>query len=40
VYKASYRVKQIVQQEYRHVYELGGDRDPLPGPGDAGETVA
>jgi RNA polymerase sigma-70 factor (ECF subfamily) len=40
VYKASYRVKQMVQQEYRHVYEPGGDRDPLPGPGDAGQTPA
>jgi RNA polymerase sigma-70 factor (ECF subfamily) len=40
VYKASYRVKQMVQEEYRHVYEPGGDPDPLPGPADAGETPA
>jgi hypothetical protein len=40
VYKASYRVKQMVQQEYRHVHEPGGDPDPLPRPDDAGETPA
>jgi len=40
VYKASYRVKQMVQQEYRHVYEPSGDPDALPGPADAGETPA
>jgi RNA polymerase sigma-70 factor (ECF subfamily) len=40
VYKASYRVKQMVQQEYRHVYEPSGGRDPLPGPADAGQTPA
>jgi RNA polymerase sigma-70 factor (ECF subfamily) len=40
VYKASYRVKQMVQQEYRHVSERSGDPDPLPGPADAGQTPA
>jgi RNA polymerase sigma-70 factor (ECF subfamily) len=40
VYKASYRVKQMLLEEYRHVYEAGGDPDPLPGPADAGETPA
>ena len=40
IYKASYRVKQLVQQEYRHVHEpTSGDPDPLPGPADAGETL-
>jgi RNA polymerase sigma-70 factor (ECF subfamily) len=38
VYKANYRVKQMVQQEYRHVYKLSGDPDPLSGPAGAGET--
>jgi RNA polymerase sigma-70 factor (ECF subfamily) len=37
VYKATYRVKQMVQQEYRHVYEPGGGPDPLPGSADARE---
>jgi RNA polymerase sigma-70 factor (ECF subfamily) len=40
VYKASYRVKQMVQEEYRHAYEPGGDPDPLPGPTDPGEAPA
>jgi RNA polymerase sigma-70 factor (ECF subfamily) len=40
VYKASYRVKQLVQQEYRHVHEPSDDPDPLPGPADAGEAPA
>jgi RNA polymerase sigma factor (sigma-70 family) len=40
VYKATYRVKQMVQQEYCRVYEPSGDPGALPGPADAGETVA
>jgi RNA polymerase sigma-70 factor (ECF subfamily) len=40
VYKASYRVKQMVQQEYRHVHEPSGDPDALPRPADAGEAPA
>jgi RNA polymerase sigma-70 factor (ECF subfamily) len=40
VYKASYRVKQLVQQEYRHVYEPGSNPGALPGPADAGEAPA
>jgi RNA polymerase sigma-70 factor (ECF subfamily) len=40
VYKATYRVKQMVQEEYRHVHHLRGDRDPLPRSEDAGEASA
>jgi RNA polymerase sigma-70 factor (ECF subfamily) len=40
VYKATYRVKQMLQEEYRHVYHLRGDANPLPGPADPGETPA
>jgi RNA polymerase sigma-70 factor, ECF subfamily len=36
VYKASYRVKQMLLEEYRHVREHRGD--PLPGPPDAPEA--
>lgn len=36
VYKATYRVKQMLLQEYRHVERSGGDPDPVPGPGRAG----
>jgi RNA polymerase sigma-70 factor (ECF subfamily) len=36
VYKASYRVKQMLLQEYRHVHGNHGDLDALPGPGDVG----
>jgi RNA polymerase sigma-70 factor (ECF subfamily) len=36
VYKANYRVKQMLLQEYRHVNARRGNPDPLPGPGDAG----
>ncbi len=39
VYKATYRVKQMLLEEYRHVH-ASGDPDPLPGPGDARETPA
>jgi RNA polymerase sigma-70 factor (ECF subfamily) len=38
VYKANYRVKQMLLQEYGHVEATGGDPDPLPGPGDARES--
>jgi RNA polymerase sigma-70 factor (ECF subfamily) len=38
VYKASYRVKQMVHQEYRHVRDRGGNPGPLPGPSDAPEA--
>jgi len=40
VYKANYRVKQMLLQEYSHVQTAGGDPDPLPGPRDARETPA
>jgi RNA polymerase sigma-70 factor (ECF subfamily) len=40
VYKASYRIKQLVQEEYRRVYEPRGEQGALPGRADAGETVA
>jgi RNA polymerase sigma-70 factor (ECF subfamily) len=40
VYKANYRVKQMVQEEYRHVYHPSGEPDPLSGPADTGETSA
>jgi RNA polymerase sigma-70 factor (ECF subfamily) len=40
VYKASYRIKQMVQEEYRRVYEPRGEPGALPGRADTGETVA
>jgi RNA polymerase sigma factor (sigma-70 family) len=40
VYKANYRVKQMLLQEYRHVQAQRGIPDPLPGTGDAGEASA
>jgi RNA polymerase sigma-70 factor (ECF subfamily) len=40
VYKATYRVKQMLLEEYRHVFEPSGDAEPLPGPTDAGEASA
>jgi RNA polymerase sigma-70 factor (ECF subfamily) len=40
VYKATYRVKHMVLEEYRNVYHAGDDSDPLPGPADAGKTPA
>jgi hypothetical protein len=38
VYKASYRVKQMLLEEHRHVREQSGDPGPLPGPSDAPEA--
>jgi RNA polymerase sigma-70 factor (ECF subfamily) len=38
VYKATYRVKQMLLQEYRHVRDHRGGRDALPGPPDAPQT--
>jgi RNA polymerase sigma-70 factor (ECF subfamily) len=38
VYKASYRVKQMLLEEYRHVRDRGGNPGPLPGPSDAPEA--
>ena len=41
VYKANYRVKHMLLQEYHHVHtQRGVPDDPLPGPRDAGETPA
>lgn len=40
VYKANYRVKQMLLQEYHHVREQRGERDSLPDCGDAGEAPA
>jgi RNA polymerase sigma-70 factor (ECF subfamily) len=40
VYKANYRVKQMLLQEYRHVHAQRGNPDPLPGPADAGQAPA
>ena len=40
VYKASYRVKQMLLEEYRHVHGNHGDPDTLPGPGDVGPAPA
>jgi RNA polymerase sigma-70 factor (ECF subfamily) len=40
VYKANYRVKQMLLQEYRHVHAHRGGADPVPGSGDAGEAPA
>jgi RNA polymerase sigma-70 factor (ECF subfamily) len=37
VYKASYRVKQMLLEEYRHVRDHRGDPDPVPGSADAPE---
>jgi RNA polymerase sigma-70 factor (ECF subfamily) len=38
VYKANYRVKQMLLQEYRHVHADRGLPDPLSGSGNAGQT--
>jgi RNA polymerase sigma-70 factor (ECF subfamily) len=40
VYKATYRVKQMLLQEYRHVHLPGGDPSPVSGAGGARETPA
>ena len=40
VYKASYRVKQMLLEEYRHAQAPGGDTDSVPGHRGAGETSA
>lgn len=40
VYKANYRVKQMLQQEYCHVRAYRGPPGPLPDAGDAGEAPA
>jgi RNA polymerase sigma-70 factor (ECF subfamily) len=40
VYKASYRVKQMVHEEYRRVHDPHREPDALPGPTGAGETLA
>lgn len=40
VYKANYRVKQMLQQEYRNVHAHRGEPGPLPESGDAGEAPA
>jgi RNA polymerase sigma factor (sigma-70 family) len=36
VYKSTYRVKQLLLEEYRHVERSGDDPDTVPGPGHAG----
>jgi len=36
VYKSTYRVKQMLLEEYRHVDRSGGEPDPVPGPDHAG----
>jgi RNA polymerase sigma-70 factor (ECF subfamily) len=36
VYKATYRVKRMLLQEYRHVQPSGNNPAPVPQPGDAG----
>jgi RNA polymerase sigma-70 factor (ECF subfamily) len=40
VYKANYRIKQMLLEEYRHVYGADGDRDQLSQAADPGETPA
>ena len=40
VYKASYRVKQMLLEEYRHVHGNHGDPETVPGPGDVGPAPA
>jgi RNA polymerase sigma factor (sigma-70 family) len=41
VYKANYRVKQMLLEEYRHAHQPRGDQGgALPTPGDAGEAPA
>jgi RNA polymerase sigma-70 factor (ECF subfamily) len=40
VYKATYRVKQMVQEEYRHVHNVRSDPGRLPGSQDAGQAPA
>jgi RNA polymerase sigma factor (sigma-70 family) len=36
VYKSTYRVKQMLLEEYRHVHRAGGEPDPVPGSQHAG----
>ena len=36
VYKSTYRVKQMLLEEYRHAERPGGPPDPVPGPEHAG----
>jgi len=40
VYRATYRVKQMVPEEYRHGHAAGSDAGWVPRPADAGETSA
>jgi RNA polymerase sigma-70 factor (ECF subfamily) len=40
VYKATYRVKQMLLEEYRHAQALGGDTASVPGRPDTGTTPA
>jgi RNA polymerase sigma-70 factor (ECF subfamily) len=40
VYKATYRVKQMLLEEYSHVHAHRGLPDPLPPAGDAGQAPA
>ena len=40
VYKANYRVRQMLVQEYRHVHPSDSDVAPVPESGDARETPA
>lgn len=40
VYKATYRVKQMLLEEYRHAHVPRTNADPLPKPGDTSETPA
>jgi RNA polymerase sigma-70 factor (ECF subfamily) len=40
VYKGTYRVKQMLLQEYRHVHATSDEPGPLPGCGDTGEAPA
>lgn len=38
VYKSTYRVKQMLLEEYGHVHASRGEADPLSGPGDAAQA--
>jgi RNA polymerase sigma-70 factor (ECF subfamily) len=40
VYKATYRVKQLLLEEYRHVHGPIGEHDSVSGPADPGEAPA
>ena len=40
VYKAAYRVKQMLLEEYNRVHPRGADPEPVPGVGDAREVPA